>query len=109
MWPLGYILGSDYSPLYLELQYPNINWRDSFEDLLALESGKKMISAVSRQKEAVTANRILIESVREDISQGLTSPAQFFFVQADREQRDNVSGLPCSSQKDSIDLEKYDS
>ena len=69
MWPLGYILGSPYSPLNLEQQSPNLNWRDRFEDLLALESGKNMISAVSRQKEAATASRIRIESVHDDISQ----------------------------------------
>lgn len=68
MWPLGYILGSQYSPLNLEQQYPDINWRDRFEDLLALETGKKMISAVSRQNEAAAASRILNESVHDDIS-----------------------------------------
>lgn len=68
MWPLGYILGSEYSPLLLEQQCPTLNWRDRFEDLLALESGKKMISAVSRQNEAVTASRIRNESVHDDIS-----------------------------------------
>lgn len=68
MWPLGYILGSQYSPLHLEQQIPTINWRDSFEDLLALESGKKMISAASREREAATASRIRNESVHNDIS-----------------------------------------
>ena len=68
MWPLGYILGSEYSPLLLEQQIPNLNWRDRFEDLLALESGKRMISAVSRQNEAVTAFRVRSESVHDDIS-----------------------------------------
>ena len=33
----------------------------------------------------------------------------FFFVRADREQRDIVSVLPCSPQKDNADLEKYNS
>ena len=68
MWPLGYILGSEYSPLLLEQQIPNLNWRDRFEDLLALESGNRMISAVSRQNEAVTAFRVRSESVHDDIS-----------------------------------------
>ncbi|KAL9132877.1 MAG: hypothetical protein Q9175_005950 [Cornicularia normoerica] len=68
MWPLGYILGSPYSPFNLEQQFPNFNWRDRFEDLLALESGKTMISAVSRQNEAATAARIRNESVHDDIS-----------------------------------------
>ena len=69
MWPLGYILGSEYSPLLLEQQMPNLNWRDSFEDLLALESGNKMISAVSRQNEAITAFRVRSESVHNHIQQ----------------------------------------
>ena len=47
---------------------PNVNWRDRFEDLLALESGKKMISLASRQNEAATASRIRNESVHDDIS-----------------------------------------
>ena len=47
---------------------PNFNWRDRFEDLLALESGNRMISAVSRQNEAVTAFRVRSESVHDDIS-----------------------------------------
>lgn len=68
MWPLGYILGSEYSPLLLEQQMPNLNWRDRFEDLLALESGNKMISAVSRQNEAVTAFHVRSESVHDHIS-----------------------------------------
>ena len=68
MWPLGYILGSDYSPINLERHFPDFNWRDPFEDLLILEHGKKMISAVSRQKEAATASRLRNESVHEDIS-----------------------------------------
>ena len=66
--PLGYILASPYSPLNLEEKYPNFNWRDSFEDLLALESGKNMISAVSRQNEALTASRVCNESVHDEIS-----------------------------------------
>ena len=66
--PLGYILASPYSPLNLEEQYPNFNWRDRFEDLLALESGKKMISAVSRQNEALTASRVYNESVHDEVS-----------------------------------------
>lgn len=68
MWPLGYILGSPFSPLNLEQQFPNLNWRDRFEDLLAFESGKKLISAVSRQNEAATASRIRNESAHTDIS-----------------------------------------
>lgn len=68
MWPLGYILGSQYSPLKLEQEIPIINWRDRFEDLLALESGKTMISAFSRQQEATTASRLRNESVHNDIS-----------------------------------------
>ena len=68
MWPLGYILGSEYSPLRMEQQIPHLNWRDRFEDLLALESGNRMISAVSRQNEAVTAFRVRSDSVNDDIS-----------------------------------------
>lgn len=68
MWPLGYILGSPYSPLNLEQQIPHLNWRDRFEDLLALLESGKLISAVSRQNEAATASRIRNESAHKDIS-----------------------------------------
>lgn len=39
MGPLGYILHSQYSPFRLETEYPSRNWRDAFEDLLALDLG----------------------------------------------------------------------
>ena len=68
MWPLGYILGSPYSPLALEHDFPKFNWRDRFEDLLALESGSKMISVVSRQNEMATASRIRSETAHSDIN-----------------------------------------
>ncbi|KAL8995980.1 MAG: hypothetical protein Q9169_004396 [Polycauliona sp. 2 TL-2023] len=51
MWPIGYILGSSYSPLWIEQQMPDKNWRDAFEDLLALENGRKMVSPQSRKAE----------------------------------------------------------
>ena len=38
-----------------------------------------------------------------------TSPTHVCFVQADREHRDNVSVLPCSSQQENADLEKFKS
>ena len=68
MWPVGYILGSQYSPLNLEQVCPEINWRDRFEDLLALETGEKMISAVSRQNEAAAVARICNEIAHDEIT-----------------------------------------
>ncbi|KAL8881340.1 MAG: hypothetical protein Q9192_007817 [Flavoplaca navasiana] len=51
MWPVGYILGSRYSPLRAELEMPSKNWRDAFEDLLALENGRDMIREDIRKAE----------------------------------------------------------
>ncbi|KAL8928975.1 MAG: hypothetical protein Q9208_001418 [Pyrenodesmia sp. 3 TL-2023] len=57
MWPVGYILASPYSPLRLEREMPSRNWRDAFEDLLALESGGEMIRAENRKVEDQVAAR----------------------------------------------------
>ena len=51
IWPIGYILGSPYSPLRAELEMPSKNWRDAFEDLLALENGSDMIREDIRKAE----------------------------------------------------------
>ncbi|KAI4267858.1 MAG: hypothetical protein LQ337_008152 [Flavoplaca oasis] len=51
MWPIAYILGSPYSPLRAELEMPPKNWRDAFEDLLALENGRDMIREDIRKAE----------------------------------------------------------
>ena len=59
MWPVDYILTSTYSPLRLEQQLPTHQWRDAFEDLLALESNSEMISPESRRIETETGVRIL--------------------------------------------------
>ncbi|KAL8635328.1 MAG: hypothetical protein Q9228_007167 [Teloschistes exilis] len=62
MWPIGYIIDSPYSPLYLEQQV-DFNWRDKFEDLLALEAGGSMISSKNRKAEdALSAYRRYIDS-----------------------------------------------
>ena len=42
MWPVDYLLSSPYSPMQLEEIYPDHNWTDPFEDLLALENGNRM-------------------------------------------------------------------
>lgn len=70
MWPIGYIIQSSYSPFRLELEMPDHhgNWRDAFEDLLALESGGQMISLESRKKEAEVAKRLWHDSVSLRVS-----------------------------------------
>ncbi|KAL8693624.1 MAG: hypothetical protein Q9218_001582 [Villophora microphyllina] len=59
MWPIGYILDSPYSPLRLERdsESPNVHWRDAFEDLLALQSGRPMVREASRKAENLFAAR----------------------------------------------------
>ncbi|KAL9063540.1 MAG: hypothetical protein Q9161_009421 [Pseudevernia consocians] len=58
MWPVDYILQSSYSPLHLEGQIPKRQWREAFEDLLALETNDEMISLESRKREAEMGIRI---------------------------------------------------
>ncbi|KAL8828864.1 MAG: hypothetical protein Q9170_006419 [Blastenia crenularia] len=52
MWPIGYIMDNSYSPFRIERELPSMNWRDAFEDLLALEAGRPMIREEYRQAEA---------------------------------------------------------
>lgn len=68
MWPVGYILGNPYSPFYLEREMPKHNWRDAFEDLIALDSGGEMISAEKREKEAEVAAHLHFEAVHKLVS-----------------------------------------
>ena len=58
MWPVGYILGSPYSPFRMEQELPKREWRNAFEDLVALESGSEMISQESREQEKIVAASI---------------------------------------------------
>ncbi len=58
LWPMGYLTGSPYSPFHVEQELPNRNWRNAFEDLLALESGGEMISDESREQERTVAAKI---------------------------------------------------
>ena len=68
MWPIGYLVTSPFSPLQLEREIPDRNWRDPFEDLIALETCGQMISCESREKEAEVAVRV----VRKEIPAAIT-------------------------------------
>lgn len=68
MWPIGYILGGPYSPLYVEQEMPTKNWRDAFEDLLALDSGGQMIDLDVRDQEALTAKRLWTQKIHRNVS-----------------------------------------
>lgn len=54
LWPVVYAASSPYSPLWLEHQEPfrtqGNKWRDAFEDLLALQSGKLMQEKDARRE-----------------------------------------------------------
>ena len=67
IWPVGYLMASPYSPLHVEQQLPGRDWRNAFEDLLALESGNDMISHESRKQEKATAARLSWESANDSI------------------------------------------
>ena len=51
-WPVGYVIMSPYSPLHLEnqqlLKRHGAKWRNAFEDLLALQSGRPMVENSNR-------------------------------------------------------------
>ncbi|KAL9635474.1 MAG: hypothetical protein Q9164_003432 [Protoblastenia rupestris] len=49
-------MASPYSPLQLEVEMKQRNWRDRFEDLIALESGVDMINMADRAREAKVAH-----------------------------------------------------
>lgn len=68
MWPVGYLIASSYSPLRLEQEFPKRNWRDAFEDLLALESGGEMISPETREEEKAAAHEIEWQRASTNIS-----------------------------------------
>ncbi|KAL8725829.1 MAG: hypothetical protein Q9166_007116 [cf. Caloplaca sp. 2 TL-2023] len=57
MGPVGYILDSPYSPLRVERDIPSRNWRDAFEDLLAIDLNGKMIDTKDRKAEDASASK----------------------------------------------------
>ena len=69
MWPVGYVIGSPFSPLQLEMEIPEGNWRDAFEDLIALETCGQMISNESREKEAEVHVHLLRQDCHDAVSQ----------------------------------------
>ncbi|KAL8646316.1 MAG: hypothetical protein Q9226_006913 [Calogaya cf. arnoldii] len=77
MWPIGYILGSPYSPFRAERDMPSTNWRNAFEDLLALENGRGMIPEQDRKAEDEHAVRALFDS------------ASYFITRCNRSLDDN--------------------
>lgn len=54
LWPVVYAASSPYSPLWLEHQEPfctqGNKWRNAFEDLMALQSGKSMLEKDARRE-----------------------------------------------------------
>ena len=48
MWSVDYILNSAYSPRRVEQQLPKSQYRNTFEDLLALEANGEMMTAENR-------------------------------------------------------------
>ena len=68
MGPLGYILGSAYSPLVLERDMPHRNWRDAFQDLLALDTGGNMIPNELRKAEDAFVAKERYDYTSETIS-----------------------------------------
>ena len=69
MWPVGYIIESPFSPLRLEMEIPERNWRDRFEDLIALETGGQMISNESREKQGEVALRLFCQESHDAVLQ----------------------------------------
>ncbi|KAL8847237.1 MAG: hypothetical protein Q9221_007724 [Calogaya cf. arnoldii] len=68
MGPIGYILDSPYSPLQVEREIPSRNWRDAFEDLLALDTGGQMISDAYRKAEETCAAQYVYDHANASIA-----------------------------------------
>jgi len=66
-WPFGYLIASPYSPLQVERILPGRNWRDAFEDLLALETRGAMIDPEVRAREIETAEALRASQAAERI------------------------------------------
>ena len=60
-WPIGYIFNNSYSPFNLEHEMPKHHWRDAFEDLLAVESGRGLISLEDRRRETEATDQLRFE------------------------------------------------
>ncbi|KAI4223671.1 MAG: hypothetical protein L6R40_008492 [Gallowayella cf. fulva] len=61
-------MGSPYSPLRVERDIPSRNWRDAFEDLLAIDLGGQMIGHEHRKAEDETAAKIRYDTASEAIT-----------------------------------------
>ncbi|KAL8643085.1 MAG: hypothetical protein Q9226_008434 [Calogaya cf. arnoldii] len=68
MGPIGYILDSPYSPLRVVREIPSRNWRDAFEDLLALDTGGQMISDAHRKAEDTYAAQYVYDDANASIA-----------------------------------------
>lgn len=66
-WPFGYLVASPYSPLQVERNLPGRNWRDAFEDLLALENRGAMIDPEVRAREMKAAEAVRASQAAERI------------------------------------------
>ena len=68
MWPIGYIVASPLSPLQVERELPARNWRDPFEDLIAIENGGQMMSKESRERETEDLVGWIYQRAHDEIS-----------------------------------------
>ncbi|KAL9118255.1 MAG: hypothetical protein Q9187_005200 [Circinaria calcarea] len=73
-WPIGFVAMSPYSPLQLErqerLRHHGAKWRNAFEDLLAVQSGREMVEEKQRPQEQGSSS----EWVRSMLERGLLGP-----------------------------------
>ena len=60
MWPFDYIQDGPYSPLQVEDEIPKGNWRDAFQDLLAIKNDHDLIS----ERKQAKGGRRQVEAVR---------------------------------------------
>lgn len=68
MWPVGYIIGSPYSPLRVERDIPSRNWRDAFEDLLAHDATGALIPGQVRKAQDEYAAKTRFEAAKRAIA-----------------------------------------
>ena len=73
-WPIGFVAMSPYSPLRLErqehLRHHGAKWRNAFEDLLAVQSGREMAEEKQRPQEQGSSS----EWIGSMLERGLLGP-----------------------------------
>ncbi|KAL9578493.1 MAG: hypothetical protein Q9212_005680 [Teloschistes hypoglaucus] len=117
MWPIGYIIDSPYSPLHLEGGM-RFNWRDSFEDLLAIEAGGSMIASENRKAEdtfsayrwyldsswIITQTNHVVRENNQEIFPALKRDHEAALKRQDYRMAEEIEDVRCRFKSNEVDL-----